>query len=258
MLMMWPRKVSLSTIEAVSMDMGPAFIKSVKANAPEAVICIDPFHVVQLATNTLDVVRRQFWQQARELPDQSFAKKFKGNRYVLVKNPQNLTEKQSATLEQMRQAGGALWEAYEIKESLCQIFAGDLNPDDVIDMIGQWCDLAADSSFPAFHKAAATIRGHTQGIYAAVTRGLSNGPHEGLTLQIRLNNKIRLITRITFGFTSPSASHHLTPSSPSPCSASAGTDRCSPAGFNPRLRQESHNLAAICHAAGRAETQAAG
>ncbi|MFQ4150655.1 transposase, partial [Arthrobacter sp. LAPM80] len=34
------------SIEAVSMDMGPAFAKSVKANAPDAVICYDPFHVV--------------------------------------------------------------------------------------------------------------------------------------------------------------------------------------------------------------------
>lgn len=188
-----------ATIEAVSMDMGPAFIKSVKANAPDAVICIDPFHVVQLATNALDVVRRQFWQQARELPDQSFAKKFKGNRYVLLKNPQNLTEKQSVTLEQMRQAGGALWEAYEIKESLRQIFAGDLNPADVMGMISQWCDLATGSVFPAFQKAAATIRGHTQGIYAAVTRGLSNGRHEGL------NNKIRTMTRRSYGFHTPQA-----------------------------------------------------
>lgn len=188
-----------ATIEAVSMDMGPAFIKSVRANAPDAVICIDPFHVVQVATNALDVVRRHLWQEARKLPDQGFAKKFKGTRYVLLKNPENLTEKQQVSLEQMRQTGGALWEAYQIKESLREIFGGDLNPADVMDMIGQWCDLAAASVFPAFQKAAKTIRGHTQGIYAAVTRGMSNGRHEGL------NNKIRTMTRRAYGFHTPQA-----------------------------------------------------
>ncbi|MGK2955575.1 MAG: transposase, partial [Solirubrobacterales bacterium] len=37
-------------IEAVSLDLGPAFIKSVRAegHAPNAVICADPFHVVKV------------------------------------------------------------------------------------------------------------------------------------------------------------------------------------------------------------------
>lgn len=188
-----------ASIEAVSMDMGPAFIKSVQANAPEAVVCIDPFHVVQLGTSAPDTVRRAFWQQARDLPDQTFARKFKGSRYVLLKNPQNLTEKQQATLELMRQVGGALREAYELKEALREIFAGDLDPADVMDMIGRWSDVAAGSGFPSFGKAAATVRGPIPGIHAAVTCGLSNGRHEGL------NNKIRTMTRRSYGFHTPEA-----------------------------------------------------
>lgn len=187
------------SIEAVSMDMGAAFIKSVKANAPNAAICIDPFHVVQIATNALETVRRAHWQKARELPDQSFAKKYKGNRYALLKNPENLTEKQQSTLEQMRSDGGELWEAYLLKESLREVFAGDLNHEDVMDMIGQWCDAATASGLAPFMKAGATLRGHTEGIYQAVTRGLSNGKHEGL------NNKIRTMTRRTYGLHSPEA-----------------------------------------------------
>lgn len=40
-------------ITAVSMDMGPAFAKSVRADghAPQAVICFDPFHVVKAMTD---------------------------------------------------------------------------------------------------------------------------------------------------------------------------------------------------------------
>lgn len=41
-------------IEAVSMDLGPAYAKSVRAPAPQAVLCFDGFHVVKLATNALD------------------------------------------------------------------------------------------------------------------------------------------------------------------------------------------------------------
>ena len=47
------------TIEAVSMDLGPAYAKSVRTRAPRATICFDPFHVVKLATDALDTVRRQ-------------------------------------------------------------------------------------------------------------------------------------------------------------------------------------------------------
>lgn len=188
-----------SAIEAVSMDMGPAFAKSVRANASDAVICFDPFHVIQLATNALESFRRSVWQHTRALPDQSIARKFKGTRWVLLKNPEHLTEKQQSTLAGLERTGGLLWEAYQLKESLREIFAGDLDPTEVMDMITRWCELAATSGIHEFAKAAATIRSHTDGIHAAVTRKLSNGRHEGL------NNKIRTMTRRSYGFHSPEA-----------------------------------------------------
>jgi len=60
-------------LQAVSMDIGAAFNKSVRApeHAPQAVICIDPFHAVQLVTDALDVVRRAAWNELRQLPDQA-------------------------------------------------------------------------------------------------------------------------------------------------------------------------------------------
>jgi transposase len=60
------------------MDVGAAFNKSVCDHAPQAVICIDPFHAVQLVTDALDVVRRAAWNELRALPDQDVAKQFKG------------------------------------------------------------------------------------------------------------------------------------------------------------------------------------
>ena len=46
-------------LAAVSMDLGPAYAKAVRARAPQVVLCFDPFHVVKLATDALDAVRRQ-------------------------------------------------------------------------------------------------------------------------------------------------------------------------------------------------------
>src|SRR5207302_3704146 len=65
-------------IEAVSMDLGPAYAKAVRERAPGAVICFDPFHVIKLVTDALEPLRRQVWQAARKLPATRIATAFKG------------------------------------------------------------------------------------------------------------------------------------------------------------------------------------
>ena len=188
-------------IKAVSMDMGPAFAKSVRAegHAPQAVICFDPFHVVKAMTDALEELRRDIWQQLRQLPDPGMAKRFKGARWALLKNPGDLTGAQAATLASVRRNGGAMWRGYQLKEAGREIFAGDLDADEVIDLVDRWCSRAQRSRLAPFVKAAATVRRHRDGIAAAIRYGLSNGLIEGL------NNKVRLIIRRAYGFHSADA-----------------------------------------------------
>lgn len=181
-------------IESVSMDLGLAYRKPVRAHAPQAAICFDPFHVVQLATKALDTVRRQQWQLARTLSDKQIARNYKGARWALLKNPENLTDTQRSTLEELKRGGGALARAYDLKEALRAVFAGDLDNAEVIDMLGKWCGWAQRCRIKEFVRVGTTIRAHLEGIAAAVDRGLTNGTHEGL------NTKVRLITRRAYGF----------------------------------------------------------
>jgi transposase len=95
-------------LTAVSMDMGEGYAKSVRQRAPQAVICIDNYHVVQLATKALDEVRREHWNQLRDLGDRDAAKAFKDARWSLLKNPQDLTERQADTLAALHAAGGKI------------------------------------------------------------------------------------------------------------------------------------------------------
>ena len=152
------------SIEAVSMDMGPAYAKAVRDHAPSAVICFDPFHVVKLVTDALEAVRRQVWQAARSLPDQHIAKTFKGARWALLKNPADLSAAQDETLQAMKRAGGMLWRAYLLKESLREIFAGDLDPATAAQLLDRWCSRALRCRIPEFVKAARTIAKHRAGI----------------------------------------------------------------------------------------------
>jgi transposase len=172
-----------AALQAVSMDMGPAFAKSVTApgHAPQAIICIDPFHAVKLAGDALDVLRRQTWNELRQLPDQAAARKFKGARWSLMKKPENVTDEQSATLRRLRNHGG------------------DLDPADTGELLDRSISKASRSGLAPFVKVAKTIRKHRDGILAAIRLKINNARAEGL------NNHVRLITRRAYGFHSPTA-----------------------------------------------------
>lgn len=187
-------------LEAVSMDMSPAYEKSVRADghAPQAVICYDPFHVVALATKALDTVRRELWQQLRRV-DKDLARKFKGARWCLLKNPTDLTDDQAITLRKLRRHGGAVWRAYALKEALRAVFAGDLGVEDVAALLDRFCSKASRSGLKPFLTLAQTIRKRRDGILAAIRLGVNNARHEGL------NRRVRLINNRAYGFHSAKA-----------------------------------------------------
>jgi transposase len=188
-------------IQAVSMDMSAGYAKSVAkpGHAPTAVICYDPFHVVALATKALDQVRREVWNDLRRLPDQTAAKRFRGARWCLLKNPADLSDDQAATLRKIRNRGGALWRAYGLKEALRAIFAGDLDEAEVAHLLDRFCSRASRSGLKSFVTVAKTIRKHRDGILAAVRLGINNARHEGL------NRRVRMIVTRAYGFHSAKA-----------------------------------------------------
>lgn len=187
-------------LTAISTDMGPAFLKSVAkpGHAPQATVCIDPFHVVAQATDALDTVRRQVWNQLRAA-DPARAKRFKGARWVLLKRPERLTQEQTVTLRALRRQGGAAWRAYGLKEALRAVFAGDLAASEAAELLDRWCAKASRSRLDPFVTLAGTIRKHRNGILAAIRLGINNARVEAL------NNKVRLITRRAYGFHSAQA-----------------------------------------------------
>jgi transposase len=152
----------------------------------------------RLASDALDQVRRQVWNQLRAV-DPAKAKKFKGARWVLLKRPERLTDTQAATLRKLRRHGGAAWRAYGLKEALRAVFAGDLTPSETTELLDRWCVKAARSRLEPFVKLTGTVRTHREGILAAIRLGINNARVEAL------NNKVRLITRRAYGFHSAKA-----------------------------------------------------
>ena len=186
-------------LEAISLDMGAGYAKSARRHAPQAVICIDPYHVVQAANKALDEVRRAYWNELRQLGDQDAAKRFKDARWSLLKAPQNLTDKQATTLRRLKAAGGEVWRGYTLKEAARAIFEHGLTLDDVTALIDRLLSRLARSRLKPFIRLGKTIRKHRDGILAAIRLGITQGRTEAL------NNKVRLITRRAYGFHSAKA-----------------------------------------------------
>jgi len=186
-------------LRAISMDMGQGYAKSARAHAPQAIICIDPYHVVQLANKALDEIRRAYWNELRSLGDQDAAKRFKDARWSLLKAPKNLTDKQAVTLKRLKSAGGEVWRGYMLKEAVRGIFEHGLTVADVTVLIDRLLSRLARSRLEPFVRLGKTIRRHRDGILAAVRLAINQGRTEAL------NNKVRLITRRAYGFHSAKA-----------------------------------------------------
>jgi transposase len=184
-------------IELVSCDMAAWISGPVAERCPNAVRCVDPFHVVQLATDALDEVRREVWREARRQGNLELATELKGARFAVWKNPENLTDRQHAKLSEIQKTNGPLYRAYLLKEQLREIYRLPASKADKL--LDRWVAWARRCQMPAFVKLARTITAQRDGILAAITHGLSNSRVE------QLNTQIRLITRQAFGFHSPTA-----------------------------------------------------
>jgi len=184
-------------IELVSCDMAGWIAGPVADRLPDAVRCVDPFHVVMLATDALDEVRREVWNDARRAGELAAAKDLKGARFALWKNPENLTDRQAAKLSSIQKTNARLYRAYLLKEQLRQIYR--LSADAAVKLLDEWIAWARRCRLPSFVKLARTITAQRAGIVAAIEHGLSNARVEAI------NTQIRMITRRAYGFHSASA-----------------------------------------------------
>jgi transposase len=176
-------------LTTVTLDMSQAYIASVKANAPQAEVVFDRFHVQRLAHDALDEVRRALVAKHTDPEQRQVLKK---TRFVLQKNPENLSSAERRKLAEVQVTNRPLYRAYLLKDSLASIL--DRRQYYVArDQLNGWLAWASRSKLAPFVRLARTIRKHLYGILAYLNTGLSNGRSEGL------NGKARVITRRSYG-----------------------------------------------------------
>src|SRR5215212_1686310 len=153
------------------------------ARSPNAVRCVDPFHVVALATDALDEIRREVWNEARKAGQTAVARGLKGARFALWKNPENLTRRQRARLASVQQTNRRLYRAYLLKEQLRAIYR--VPTEHAGALLDAWLAWARRSRLEPFVRLARTITDQRPGIEAAVRHGLSNARVEQVNTQPR-------------------------------------------------------------------------
>jgi transposase len=182
-------------IKIVTADGATWIDDVVTARCANATLCIDSFHVVQWATEALDEVRREVWNEARRKGMRAYAKELKGCRFALWRNPEDLTERQEAKLSWIARENGRLYRAYLLKEQLRLAIRrkGIVS----LTMLDTWLAWAQRSRIPAFIELAKKVRRHLRGIEAAMMNNVSNALIEST------NTKLRVLHRMAFGFQKP-------------------------------------------------------
>ena len=179
------------SIDLIAMDMSRAFISSAKESAPEATILFDKFHVVQKLCEALDEVRKQ---EVKRLTGAN--KKFvKGQKYVLLRNKENLNAKGRASLKTLLEANRRLSKAYLLKESFDKFweYRSEAWARKFFD---NWKESLKWQRLGPYQKFAAMVEAHWDGIVAHLQ--LTDVP---LGFVEGLNNKIRVIQRRAYGLT---------------------------------------------------------
>jgi transposase len=181
----------------VSADGAEWIHAAVKERAPQAVICLDPFHVVAWATKALDEVRRGIWNKLRWQGKNHHAAGVKGTRWVLLKNLQDLTGEQQTTLASIAKTNKSLYRAYLLKEQLRYVF--EAKGEEGRQLLAGWLAWAKRSRLPTFTKLAKTIEKYRPLILNTLDHGLSNARVEAT------NTHLRVLTRRAYGYHSPEA-----------------------------------------------------
>jgi transposase len=161
----------------------------VRARAPQAVICLDPYHVVAWAMKALDKVRVRTMTKAGVRDRHAM--------WATRKNPPFLTGEQRSSLAAIADTNRTLYRAYLLKEQLREVFR--VKGTGGRHLLAGWLSWASHSRISEFVDLARRIRRYRDLIYNTLDHGLSNARSEST------NTHLRVLTKRAYGFHSPEA-----------------------------------------------------
>lgn len=176
-------------VKGVCCDMWQPYIDMVKEHWPEATLVFDRFHIMQQLLRALDEVRRE---EARELKKTN-PELLKRTRYLWLKNPERLTDKQRARLGHLEKLNLRCHRAYLLKESFREFFEYQ-HKGWAARFLKKWFWWATHSRLKPMRDFAWTLRRHEEDILNYFEMKIDNGAVEGM------NNKAKVVSHRCYGF----------------------------------------------------------
>jgi len=170
-------------VGAISMNMWKPYMQTAQEILPNASIVHDRFHLVKYLNDAIDKVRRRAVKQHQEL---------KNSRYTLLKNPENLTEKQRIHFEAIAAANYEVSKAWQVRENL-----KDLSSSEKLSawlLFNRWIADAKSKKIKEIDKVAELFNRHVSGIVNAILSTLSYAMAE------HLNGKIQELKTVGRGY----------------------------------------------------------
>jgi transposase len=179
-------------ITAVSVDLHGGWLGVIRHYCPNADVCADPFHVIRLASDALDELRRAQWQQLRET-DPNRARWLKGTRFTLRRRSDRLREGDQTILEQLAETNRDVYLGWLLLDQLRAVYLAR-NHQEAMDLLDEWIYAACVSELEPFVRTALTLDTHREQVANAIALRLTNARLEGM------NSTVRLLSHRARGF----------------------------------------------------------
>ena len=157
-------------VDEVCIDMSPAFIKGTAEHLPNAAVTFDKFHAVKIVNDALDQVRRA--EQKRQ-------SLLRGTRYIWLRNPANLSDRQQATLDALPTRHLKTARAYQIRLAFQDLY-DQTSAEAGAGFLKKWYFWATHSRLAPMIDAARTVKHHWDGILRWFDSKIANGLIEGI------------------------------------------------------------------------------
>ena len=188
----WFGKERTKELDYICSDMWKPYLRVIAKKAGHAIHILDRFHIMAKLSKAIDKVRAQ---EARELKEKGYDPVLTKSRWLLLKRPENLTEKQETKLADLLQYNLKSIRSYLLKEEF-QLFWSYKSPYWAGQFLDKWCTKTMRSKIEPMKDIARSLRKHRPLLlnWFRAKGQFSSGIVEGF------NNKAKLTTRKAYGF----------------------------------------------------------
>lgn len=181
--LMWGLK-DKQNVRLVTMDMWKPYKDAANVILPHAQVVVDKFHIVRMATQALESVRRGL----RDEMTTTKRREVMRSRFLALKRKRDLTDDQRAKLEEWTNTLPTLGKAYRLKESYYDIF--DLTDRaEAAEAYRKWELEMPDDMRPAFKALTTAMRNWHKEVFAIIEFGVSNAVVETLNGITKIMNR---------------------------------------------------------------------